>query len=67
LRDVTQLLTEHRDQLDSLAHALLDAETLDAPAAYAAAGLSYRGEDAQETQDAQEAQAGVLLDRKTLN
>jgi hypothetical protein len=28
---VTQLLTEHRDQLDNLSHALLEAETLDAP------------------------------------
>ena len=35
-----QLLTEHRDQLDSLAHALLEAETLDATAAYAAAGVT---------------------------
>jgi cell division protease FtsH len=41
--EVTQLLTEHRDQLDSLTHALLDAETLDAPDAYAAAGVPMRG------------------------
>jgi cell division protease FtsH len=34
---VTQLLTEHRAQLDSLSAALLAAETLDADAAYAAA------------------------------
>ena len=40
--EVTQLLTEHRDQLDSLAHALLKAETLDGPDAYAAAGLPMR-------------------------
>jgi cell division protease FtsH len=40
--EVTQLLTEHRDQLDSLAHALLEAETLDAPGAYAAAGVPMR-------------------------
>jgi cell division protease FtsH len=40
--DVTQLLTEHRDQLDDLAHALLAAETLDAPEAYAAAGVPMR-------------------------
>ena len=39
---VTQLLREHRDQLDSLAHALLEAETLDAPDAYAAAGVPMR-------------------------
>jgi cell division protease FtsH len=36
---VTQLLTEHRDQLDSLSSALLAAETLDAVAAYAAASV----------------------------
>jgi cell division protease FtsH len=38
-REVTQLLEEHRDQLESLAQALLKAETLDAPDAYAAAGV----------------------------
>ena len=37
--EVTRLLTEHRDRLDSLSHALLAAETLDAPDAYAAASL----------------------------
>jgi cell division protease FtsH len=37
--DVGQLLGEHRHQLDSLAHALLEAETLDAEDAYAAAGV----------------------------
>ncbi|MGO9891460.1 MAG: ATP-dependent zinc metalloprotease FtsH [Solirubrobacteraceae bacterium] len=36
---VTELLRTHRGQLDSLAHALLLAETLDAAAAYAAAGV----------------------------
>ena len=39
---MTQLLSEHRDQLDSLTHALLDAETLDAPEAYSAAGVPMR-------------------------
>jgi cell division protease FtsH len=34
------LLTEHRDRLDSLAEALVRAETLDQPEAYAAAGLT---------------------------
>jgi cell division protease FtsH len=40
--EVTKLLGEHRGQLDTLAHALLAAETLDAPAAYAAAGVPMR-------------------------
>ena len=35
----TDLLTGHRPQLESLAQALLAAETLDAPAAYSAAGV----------------------------
>jgi cell division protease FtsH len=42
---VTRLLEEHRDKLDSLAQALLEAETLDAAAAYAAAGLPLPGEE----------------------
>ena len=37
-----QLLTDHRDQLESLAHALLEAETLDAADAYAAARVPMR-------------------------
>jgi cell division protease FtsH len=37
--EATEMLTTHRDQLESLARALLLAETLDAPAAYAAAGV----------------------------
>jgi cell division protease FtsH len=40
--EVTELLGEHRDQLDSLTHALLKAETLDAPDAYSAAGVPMR-------------------------
>jgi cell division protease FtsH len=36
---VTRLLRDHRDQLESLAQALLKAETLDALDAYAAAGV----------------------------
>jgi cell division protease FtsH len=40
--EVTRLLSEHREQLDNLAHALLEAETLDAPDAYAAAGVPMR-------------------------
>ena len=41
-REVTALLQEHRGQLDGLAHALLEAETLDALDAYAAADLPPR-------------------------
>jgi cell division protease FtsH len=44
-RGVVQLLGEHREQLDSLAHALLAAETLDSPDAYAAAGLPVPREE----------------------
>jgi cell division protease FtsH len=39
-REVTTLLSENRDKLDSLATALLEHETLDEEAAYAAAGVS---------------------------
>ena len=39
---VTQLLSDHRDQLTALTRALLAAETLDAPEAYAAAGIPMR-------------------------
>jgi cell division protease FtsH len=38
--EVTGLLSEHRDQLEGLAHALLEHETLDAPEAYRAAGVA---------------------------
>jgi cell division protease FtsH len=38
-RHVTELLTSHRDQLESLTRALLEAETLDAVDAYAAAAI----------------------------
>ena len=37
---VVRLLTEHRDKVDSLALALLEHETLDQDAAYAAAGIA---------------------------
>jgi cell division protease FtsH len=47
--DVTQLLTEHREQLDRLTHALLQAETLDAPDAYAAAGIAMRTAELEAT------------------
>jgi cell division protease FtsH len=39
-QQVTALLREHRDKLDSLAAALLEHETLDEDAAYAAAGVA---------------------------
>jgi cell division protease FtsH len=38
-RTVTELLSSHRDQLEALTRALLEAETLDMVDAYAAAGL----------------------------
>ena len=44
--EVTRLLSDHRAQLESLAQALLKAETLDAPEAYAAAGVRPLGEPA---------------------
>ena len=48
--EVTELLTGHRAQLDSLAHALLDGETLDAARAYEAAGVPEpdHGDDSPE-------------------
>ena len=46
---VVSLLQQHRDKLDSLAHALLEHETLDEDAAYAAAGVihEHHGEVAE--------------------
>jgi cell division protease FtsH len=43
--EVTRLLVEHREQLESLTQALLKAETLDAKDAYAAAGVPLRGQE----------------------
>jgi cell division protease FtsH len=43
-QQVTELLTQHRDQLESLTHALLESETLDMVDAYAAASLPAREE-----------------------
>jgi cell division protease FtsH len=43
--EVTALLSEHRDQLEGLAQALLKAETLDGRDAYAAAGVPLRPEE----------------------
>jgi cell division protease FtsH len=44
---VTQLLTDHREQLERLTRALLKAETLDAADAYAAAGAPMRPAELQ--------------------
>ena len=50
--DVSQLISDHRAQLDNLAHALLKAETLDASDAYAAAGVPMRtAKDGTATQE----------------
>jgi len=48
-QEVTQLLEEHRDQLEGLAQALLKAETLDAPDAYAAASVPLTAEEPART------------------
>ena len=45
--EVTQLLTAHREQLGSLTEALLASETLDAPDAYAAAGVPMGEHEAE--------------------
>jgi cell division protease FtsH len=50
---VTHLLTEHRSQLNDLAHALLAAETLDATDAYAAAGVPMRRVDVEAEAEAE--------------
>jgi cell division protease FtsH len=50
--ETTELLTSHRDQLESLTKALLLAETLDAPAAYAAAGVPMPSEPKPEPEAA---------------
>ena len=46
--EVAHLLSDHRDELDNLAHALLPAETLDALNAYAAAGIPMRRTDVRD-------------------
>jgi cell division protease FtsH len=50
--EVMQLLRDHREQLDDLTHALLEAETLDAPEAYVAAGVSMRTSELAAASDA---------------
>jgi len=44
-QDVSRLLSDHRDRLDSLTEALLAAETLDEDEAYAAARVERRQEE----------------------
>ncbi len=60
LAEVARLLAEHRDQLESLARALLAAETLDAPEAYAAAGVPLRAVEEPPAAAAITAQAAAV-------
>jgi cell division protease FtsH len=53
-RDVINLLQEHREQLDALANALLDRETLDQEEAYEVAGVQQ-----PDTEPAEEAKAAA--------
>ena len=57
--EVTELLSGHRAQLESLAQALLVAETLDAPAAYAAAGVPLPPEPKPEPEPEPQAPVGA--------
>ena len=47
--EVTELLRDHRPNLDSLVAALLDRETLDEVDAYAAAGLTRTKDEPEPT------------------
>ena len=58
-RQVTELLTKHRDKLESLTRALLEAETLDAVDAYAAAALPAHVEDEQSLPERAQAAASL--------
>jgi cell division protease FtsH len=52
-QEVTRLLTDHRDQLESLTEALLRQETLDEDAAYAAARVERAREETEEAAPAE--------------
>jgi cell division protease FtsH len=62
--EVTRLLSDHRDQLESLTRALLEAETLDSDDAYAAAGQAahVEAEDPPLDTRAEAATAAVHFD-----
>ncbi|HXO09789.1 MAG TPA: ATP-dependent zinc metalloprotease FtsH [Solirubrobacteraceae bacterium] len=57
--EVTALLSSHRRQLDSLAHALLLAETLDGAPAYAAAGVKMPAPQEPEAEPEPDPEPGV--------
>jgi cell division protease FtsH len=59
-RDVVTLLEEHREQLDALANALLERETLDQPDAYEVAGVPLPDEEPAEQAKAQLRPEGEL-------
>jgi cell division protease FtsH len=59
-RDVVTLLEEHREQLDALANALLERETLDQPDAYEVAGVPLPQEEPAEQAKAQLRPEGEL-------
>ena len=63
--EVTQLLNDHREQLDNLTHALLEAETLDAIDAYHAAGVPMRAAELRPEQPRHSPQRGAWQNGST--